>query len=131
MIRIIIALALLSSGLSHSQAKLPTPQEMLGQALADYGTIAGTWHLNQHCSLLSPERAKELEDSVATITISLRSEIPNPNMLLQIQQSSKKVATTEPYSSCGEKAKKIILGGSAHAINWAKQIKRIQSQAKG
>jgi len=131
MIRIIFLLSLLSPGLVHSQVKMPTAQEMLGQALADYGKIAGTWHLNQHCSLLSQDRAKELEDSVATITIALRSEISHPNMLLQIQQSSKKVATSEPYASCGEKAKEVILGGSAHAINWAKQIKRIQSQVKG
>ena len=128
---IIIILCLLSSGFAYSQAKMPSPQGMLGQALADYGKVAGTWYLNQHCSLLSPERGKEFEDSVATITIALRNEIPNPNMLLKIQQPSKKVATSEPYSNCGEKAKEVILGGSAHAINWAKQIKRIQSQAKG
>jgi hypothetical protein len=123
---ITLIFCLFISGLSYSQTNSPVQDNLLGEALDDYGTVAGAWYLEQHCSFLGDEEAKKFEKSVAKITTTLRSEISNPDMLLQIQEAAKEAAQKKRYSTCGGEVKELVIDSSKHAANWAEQIQQIQ-----
>ena len=96
--------------------------KIVGDALEDYGVIAGAWHLNNHCKILSESLANELENNVAAITVAMRNDLKNQKMLLDIQSSSKSIIDKEPYSKCQEEARKVITETVILARNWVQGI---------
>lgn len=100
--------------------------KIVGGALEDYGVIAGAWHLNEHCNILSDPLAKEFERNVAAITVAMRNDIKSHKTLLGIQSSSKSITDKEPYSKCKEEAIKVITETVLLARRWAQAIGKEQ-----
>lgn len=95
---------------------------LIGNVLENYGIVAGAWHLNNHCKVLSDSLAKEFESNVAAITVAMRRGMGSHNILLRIQSSSKSIIDKKPYSKCQDEAKKVITKTVLVARNWVQGI---------
>ena len=129
MYKIIILLSLLIPiSLSASE---PSRNDLVGQALVDYGKVAGGWFISQRCDFLSPEQAASFKSDVVNITVALGKDLGSPAMLYQVQQSAKTSTDSEKYSGCGERNKDIVTAVTAQAKAWSEQIIKLQSAENG
>lgn len=92
-------------------ANTANANEGLGRLLADYSTIAGSWHLNQKCKLVSGDAAIEFYWNVEKLTETLGGH----PLTKSIQKSAKEATRIEPYSSCGKEAQTVITTGVSAA----------------
>jgi hypothetical protein len=123
MVRLIISVLIsLNSSIVFSQV---SSDSIVGTALEDYGVISGSWHLNNHCKILDATLANEYERYVGAITIALRTELKNPEILLKIQANSKSIINKEPYLNCQKETKKIMAQSVLLAKNWFSNIQKL------
>ena len=101
------------------------PQERaIGVALERFGVVAGGWWLNQKCKFLQAEEAAAFGRDVSVVNTSLATSINNPNLVLSIQTSGKKVAESEKYASCPSEAQDIVRYAASAASQWSTEIRR-------
>ena len=107
-----------------------TAQErVIGVALERYSVVARWWWLNQKCKFLSGEEAKASSRDAAVVNISLATTVDNPNLVLSIQASGKKVSESETYASCPKQAQELV-SYSASAVNqWANEVRKTVLEA--
>lgn len=111
----------------NSIAEKPSKDMLVGQALDNYGKIAGAWYLNKYCSFLSVPKVKLFEENVASITVALNQDIGNPQILFKIQKSSKTVAESKKYAGCKKTSEEIVIWGVNYAKVWNIEIQKIKS----
>ena len=89
-----------------------------GKQLDRYATIAGGWHLNEACEVLTQDGRLEFEWYVSNITINLSKNI-NPQFLFSIQNSARSVAQQPQYASCQTQSMEIVMATfkDAHQLN--------------
>ncbi|MBL4612175.1 MAG: hypothetical protein JKY91_00375 [Emcibacter sp.] len=121
---ILTIIMLFISSLSAS-AQTPTPDQLMGAALEDYGKVAGAWYLNKKCSFLANPMAVEFMQNVAVINIAMAKDVKNPKILFMIQKAAKQTAEAQ---QCEKTSENIVIWAVMHAKNWGKQIKKIQSK---
>ena len=121
---ILLFLTLSFSGIAPGEDE----KAAIGNALDNFAKVTGGWWLNELCEILPEEVASEFEKNVALINLGLAQDLKNPSYLLHIQQSAKKVATTSPYSECGDTAKQIIIATFNMSASWSKAIREQQQE---
>lgn len=104
-------------------------ERVIGVALERYSVVAGGWWLNQKCKFLSGEEAKTFSRDVAVVNSSLASTVDNPNLVLSIQASGKKVSESETYASCPKHAQEIVSYASSAASQWANEVRKTVLEA--
>jgi hypothetical protein len=109
-------------------AQSERPSNPVGEALDDFGRVAGGWFLNERCKLIVGDDLATYKQDVALINVTLAKDLGNPDLLLRIQSSAKKVAYAEKFDSCGQDAKQIVQFTSTHAKKWASEIRVLRDR---
>jgi hypothetical protein len=104
-------------------------ERVIGVALERYSVIAGGWWLNQKCKFLTGEEAKAFSRDVAVLNTSLATTVDNPNLVIFIQASGKKVSESETYASCPKQAQEIVSYSALAANQWANEVRKIVLEA--
>lgn len=104
-------------------------ERVIGVALERYSVVAGGWWLNQKCKFLVGEEAKAFSRDVAVVNTSLATTVDNPNLVLSIQASGKKVAESETYASCPMQAHEIVSYSALAANQWANEVRKVVLEA--
>jgi len=123
-----LALAALISGLTPVSAQNAGAPNPVGDALNEFGKVAGGWFLNQRCKFIVGSDLANYERDVGVINVALAKDLSNPELLVRVQLSAQKVANSEKFASCGDDVKQIVQLTSNHAKNWAAEIRTVQEK---
>ena len=104
-------------------------ERAIGVALERYGVVAGGWWLNKKCNFISGEEAKVFSRDVAVVNTSLTTTLDNPNLVLSIQASGKRVSESETYASCPKQAQEIVTYAASAASQWASEVRKAVFEA--
>lgn len=111
-------------------AQVPPRQQLIFEAVKDYGTVIGGAAVNDRCKFLDDAHTSAYQADIGVITPALNQDIGNPKLLSLAMDAGLAEAQSEKYADCGPKAREIVDAASSHAKNWAQQIRRIQSMGK-
>lgn len=89
----------------HSKPAMP--QEDIAEK---YALIAGAWYMNQRCSILTVDEAKEFEWNVSRLTITMGKFYrgKQKNIPMTMQKIAKETSESEEYRDCNAKPSNIV-----------------------
>lgn len=110
-------------------ATVVAQERVVGVALERYSVVAGGWWLNQKCKFVSGEELKAFSRDVAVVNTSLATTLDNPNLVMSIQASGKRVSESEKYASCSGDAQEIVTYAASAASQWSNEIRKTVLEA--
>jgi hypothetical protein len=109
-----------------AQAQLQSREQLIADAVRDYGMVFGGLAINAQCMFLDDAALQAYMDATGVITPALKQDLGDGSLLARAMDAGLAEGRSEKYDSCDAKAKEIVEAAAGHAQRWAGQIQRIQ-----
>jgi hypothetical protein len=131
MMKIFVACIFASLFSVSATAQLDAEEAALERAIDSYGKVYGAWLVDKQCSFLTADAAAKFQNDLHIIQEAIPPDPAIQNMHLLVEDSAKEVASTPPFSECGQESEALVTQAITLANDWASRIRSLRPQSAG